>query len=98
MNINDFTNLEYKEKTIIKVYVDSIDPAITAREKLTIDLNVIIKPRGGDSYCSEIDIYIYINEAPRRKRTDYHDGFYFISSQEAGNITHKILRLQNHFA
>ncbi len=34
------------------------------------------------------------NKATRRKRTGYHDGFYFISPQETGNISHKILRLR----
>ncbi len=29
----------------------------------------------------------WANEAPRRKRTGYHDGFYFISPQGTGNIT-----------
>ena len=35
------------------------------------------------------------NEAPRRRRTGYLNGIYFISPQGAGNITHEILRLRS---
>ena len=58
---------------------------------------------GGDLYVLNPNRFLVfipgliysLNETPRRKRTGYHNGLYFISPQGAGNITHEILRLRS---